>query len=48
MAYGFGVAEHGISLAEVEDQVRRAERLRRSRSANRVPQPDPGKGEDVD
>jgi hypothetical protein len=48
MAYGFGVAEHGISLAEVEDQVRRAERLRRSRSANRVRQPDRGKGEDVD
>jgi nitrous oxide reductase accessory protein NosL len=48
MAYGFGVAEHGISLGEVETQVRETERQRRSHSANPVRGLDRGKGESVD
>jgi hypothetical protein len=48
MDYGFGVAEHGISLGEVEARVRETERQRRSRSANQVRRSDRAKGEDVD
>ena len=48
MAYGFGVAENGIALDQVEAQVLEAERQRRSRSANPVGRPEQEKGEILD
>jgi copper chaperone NosL len=48
MAYGFGVATHGISLAEVGAQVRETELNRRSGIANRVLQNDDEKGQDLE
>jgi hypothetical protein len=38
MAYGFGLADHGIPLEEVQVQVRKTEQGRRSRKSNQVRQ----------
>ena len=48
MAYGFGVATHGISLAEAGVQVRETELNRRSGIANRVLEHDNDKGQDLE
>ena len=51
MGYGFGVADTGISLSEVQAQTIETERRRRSRSvnqANRHDHRDHEKGEDVE
>jgi hypothetical protein len=48
MAYGFGVANHGISLAEARAQVRETELNRRSGIMNRVLEHDDEKGQDLE
>jgi len=51
MAYGFGAAKNGLSLAEVQASVRKTERRRRSPIANRTEHShhhEDTKGEDLD
>jgi len=48
MAYGFGVANHGISLAEASVQVRETEQNRRSGIANRMREPGVEKGQSLE
>ena len=48
MAYGFGVATHGISLAEARVQVRETEQNRRSGIANRMLEPADEKGQNLE
>jgi hypothetical protein len=50
MAYGFGLADHGIPLGQVQTRVRESELRRRSRSTNQVHRDDHEneKGEEVD